>query len=651
MHTVAMTNMFLSRTTTVRVAGLVMLLAALSGCGAAEEADEFSADLPNILWLTAEDMSADLGAYGDAYAETPHLDRLARQGVTYTNAFATAPVCSPARFTLLTGIYATTAGTQGLRSQAPIPDDVTGFPAYLRALGYYATNNVKTDYNTSAEPRLVAESWDERSDQAHWRGREDGQPFFAVFNHMHTHQSRISFLDTEFPELADGLGTHDPAAAPLPPYYPDDPDVRKTVARYYDAVTAMDAHVGRLLAELEEDGVADNTIVFFYGDHGTGLPRGKRVLYDSGLHVPLIIYFPPKWRHLAPTPPGSSTDRLVSFVDFAPTMLRLVGEEAPAHMQGAPFLNADSLAEREFVFGARDRVDEAYDMARSVRDERFLYIRHYHPHLSWNQPEFFSDQAPIRQAITRLAEAGALNAAQMTYAGPSKPAEELFDTVTDPYQLRNLADSPAYIDVLDRMRSRLTQWEVETRDIGFLDEAEALRLAERTGRTPLEFGADPSAYPLARVLDAANLVGQPRASARQAALLGDANVAVRYWAALGLRAAGANDPLSVEALRRALQDANPAVRTEAAAALVALNDASEGLAVLEAALESAAPLDVLRAARALQLLGDKAAPAAEAMRRVMERAQDDAVYGPDALYIRFALEPALAEEKGATEVY
>ena len=211
---------FPKTTTMARIAGLLVLFAALHGCGSAEDAAESASGLPNILWLTSEDMSADLGAYGDAYAQTPHIDQLARQGVTYTNAFATAPVCSPARFTLLTGIYATTAGTQGLRSQAPIPDDITGFPAYLRELGYYTTNNVKTDYNTAAEPRLIAESWDESSAEAHWRGREDGQPFFAVFNHMHTHQSRISFLDTEFPELAGALGTHDPAAAPLPPYYP-----------------------------------------------------------------------------------------------------------------------------------------------------------------------------------------------------------------------------------------------------------------------------------------------------------------------------------------------------------------------------------------------------------------------------------------------
>ena len=370
------------------------------------------------------------------------------------------------------------------------------------------------------------------------------------------------------------------------------------------------------------------------------------MLYDSGLHVPLVIYFPEKWQHLAPVPPGSSTDRLVSFVDFAPTMLRLVGHDVPEHMQGMPFLGEDSMTEREFAFGARDRVDEAYDIARSVRDDRFLYIRHYHPHLSWNQPEFFSDQAPIRQAITRLARAGALNAAQMSYAGPSKPSEELFDTVTDPYQLRNLVTSSAYLDVLDRMRARLTQWEVETRDLGFMDEAEVLRLAEQTGQAPLEFAADPSVYPLTRVLDTARLVGQPRGTDRQAALLRDPDDAVRYWAALGLRVAGARDPLSQDALRSALQDAVPAVRVEAAGALVELDGASEALEALEEVLQGGDPLDVLRAARALQLLGDKAAPAQETMRRVMEQAQDDAVYGPDALYIRFALEPALAEEQG-----
>jgi N-sulfoglucosamine sulfohydrolase len=413
---------------------LAAVLLLFQGCSVREPVEQ---DMPNIVWITAEDMSANVGAYGDDYAITPNIDRLVERGIRYDNAFATAPVCSPARFALITGIYATTAGTQGLRSRAPIPDDITGFPAYLRELGYYTTNNVKTDYNTADEQRLIDESWDESSATAHWRGRKEGQPFFAVFNHMHTHQSRISFLDTEFEELEGYLGRHDPAEAPLPPYYPDEPEVRKTVARYYDAITAMDASAGRILRQLEEDGVADNTIVFFYGDHGVGLPRGKRVLYGSGQHVPLVVYFPPKWEHFAPGSPGTSTGRFVSFIDFPPAVLSLVGLEAPEYMQGMAFLGEHRGEARSYVVGARDRVDEAYDLARAVRDEQYLYIRHYMPHRSWNQPEYFSDQAPIRRAITRRAEEGTLNEAQLSYAGPTKPVEELFDVARDPHQILN----------------------------------------------------------------------------------------------------------------------------------------------------------------------------------------------------------------------
>ncbi|MEX0600999.1 MAG: sulfatase, partial [Rhodothermales bacterium] len=424
-----------------RVLSVILTTLLVQGCDVQDDAAPLEGELPNIVWITGDDLSPNLGAYGDEFATTPNLDRLAEEGVRYTNAFATAPVCSPARFTLITGIYATSAGTQGLRAHAPIPDDIHGFPSFMREVGYYATNNVKTDYNTADEQRLIDESWDESSATAHWRGRDEGQPFFSVFNLMHTHQSRISFLDTEFEELEGFLGRHDPEEAPLPPYYPDESEIRQTVARYYDAVEAMDARAGEILAQLEEDGVAENTIVMFYGDHGRGLPRGKRVLYDSGLRVPFIAYFPERWEHLAPAEAGSVTDRLVSFVDFPSTTLSMIGLDVPDYMQGQVFLGPDRDAPRDRVYGARDRVDEAYDKARSVRDDRYLYIRNYNPHRSWNQPEYFSDQAPIRQAITQRAEAGNLNEDQLTYAGPSKPHEELFDVVADPHQLDNLAGS------------------------------------------------------------------------------------------------------------------------------------------------------------------------------------------------------------------
>jgi hypothetical protein len=425
--------------------------------------------------------------------------------------------------------------------------------------------------------------------------------------------------------------------------------VRQTVARYYDAITAMDAEVGRRLAELDEDGVAANTIVFFYGDHGMGLPRGKRTLYDSGLHVPLIAYFPPRWEHLAPAARGAATGRLVSFVDFAPTILSLAGEPPPQYMQGRSFLGTRADAPRADVVGARDRVDEAYDLARAVRDDRFLYIRHYHPHRSWNQPEYFSDQAAMRRAITERARAGTLDEAQRTYAGPARPVEELFDTSRDAHQVHNLAGSPEHAGVLARMRQRLGEWQIATRDLGFLPESMALRLSE-AGRTPMDVARDPAVYPLERILDTASLVGRDDAVAEQIARLGDPNAVVRYWAGVGLVAAGRAAAPALAPLRRALADPAPELRIVAAEALARLNGSREALRTLEAALLSDQSQVVLLAARTLQLLGASAAPARGAMEQVLARTQDEAAYGIDALFIRFALEPALSKPRGPTEV-
>jgi arylsulfatase A-like enzyme len=320
------------------------------------------AERPNILWITVEDMSPNLGCYGDRYATTPNLDRFAGEAVRYTRAFATAPVCSPSRSCLITGLYATSLGTQRLRSNFPIPDAIKGFPAYLRAAGYYTSNNVKTDYNTADEPRLIRESWDECSGKANWRGRKPGQPFFSVINLMTTHQSRTSVWS--FEEFERQVGSrldpglrHDPERAPLPPYYPETDLARRTLARYYDCITVMDQEVGQILADLAADGLAGNTIVFYYSDHGMGMPRGKRVLQDSGMQVPLMVRFPEKWRHFAPGGPDEALDRLVSFVDFPPTVLSLAGVDIPDHMQGTAFLGAKAGPARQFVYGARDRVD------------------------------------------------------------------------------------------------------------------------------------------------------------------------------------------------------------------------------------------------------------------------------------------------------
>ena len=633
---------------------------------------ESAPDLPNILWITVEDMSPNLGALGDAYALTPNIDRLASESVRYTNAFATAPVCSPSRSTLITGVYATSLGTQRLRSRFPIPAMIKGCPSSLRAAGYYTTNNVKTDYNTADEARLIEESWDESSESAHWRGRAEGQPFFAIFNDMTTHQSRsMSWSYEEFQEKVQSRLTpeeiHDPDQAPVPPYYPDTPVVRKTIARYYDCVTAMDKNVGRILAELEEDGLAGDTIVFFYSDHGAGLPRGKRVLYDSGTHVPLLIRVPEKYQHLAPAAPGETVDRLVSFVDFPPTLLSLLGLEIPEYMQGTPFLGAAAGEPREYVFGARDRIDEAYDLARSVRDREYLYIRTYMPHLSYNQPSAYPDTADISKEIERLATAGRLKGPQLAYAGPRRPREELYAVQEDPLQLENLVYSDEHQEALSRMRRELESWIRRTHDVGFLPEADAWARLDGHA-TPWDLARDPEAYPQERITAAAAMVGREDALEDQAGLLADPDAAVRYWAAVGLAASARAPEKSREALHTALGDSSAVVRIAAAGALarharlaVAAEpgpgggpegaaapapaddtepepdgqaDLDAALAVLEKELAGEDLDAALLACRTLELLGERARPAARAMRSAAARFED--VEGDQSLFIRFS---------------
>ncbi|MCL4201978.1 MAG: sulfatase-like hydrolase/transferase [Pirellulaceae bacterium] len=604
---------------------------------------------PNILWLTAEDLSPHLGCYGDAYARTSVLDRLAAQGVRYTQAFATAPVCSPARSCLITGMYATSLGTQRLRSQFPIPPEIRGFSAYLRQSGYYCSNNVKTDYNLRNEPAFIADAWDESSPRAHWRNKNPGQPFFAVFNFMTTHQSRISVWPHE--EFEREIGSklspqerHDPAAAPLPPYYPDTAEARRAWARYHDCITKMDHEVGEFLDQLEADGLADDTIVFFYGDHGMGMPRGKRLLHDSGMQVPLIVRFPDKWRHLAPAAAGETTDRLVSFVDFAPTVLSLCGRSVPDHMQGSAFLGSATGEPRRYVYGARDRVDEVFDLSRSVRDGRWLYIRNFMPHLSWMPPERYSDGSTFRREFRRLAAAGQLNADQLTYAAPRRAIEELYDTQADPHQLHNLAERAEHREQLERMQSELIRWMTDSRDAGFLTEPQVWqRIAPNS--TPREMARNTMLYPWSDLLRTADLVGRSGALDEQVKLLAHDDDGVRYWAAVGLHAAATaghlNDPTVRSAVQDRLADPSPVVRIELAAALMALGPNDDALAVLTKDLGHDRPDIVLHAARAAELLGDRARPLLSTMRETLEQARANEQRGDMPMFIRFSLEAAL----------
>ncbi|AHG88240.1 sulfatase [Gemmatirosa kalamazoonensis] len=441
---------------------------------------------PNILWISTEDLSLRVGAYGDRVARTPNLDRFAREGLRFTRAFTTAPVCAPSRAAIITGMYQNAIGAQHMRTGENTIEDLPGpyeavppfyvkaFPEYLRAAGYYTTNNVKTDYQFGT-PFTI---WDDVSDKAHWRNRPDKrQPFFSVFNLMTTHESMV------FPAVLRGRRpVTDPSQVQVPPYYPDTPKVREALAQWYDNIAAMDTQVGALLRQLEEDGLADNTIVFFWSDHGDGLPRAKRSLYDSGLRSILMVRWP-KPLH-PPFAPGAVSDRLVSFIDLAPTVLALAGVPVPAHMQGGVLFGLGAAPAPRYVFAARDRMDVEYDMMRSARDARYLYIRNFQPELPYVGFIPFRNQSPIMQELLRMHAEGTLAGPAALWLRNSRPPEELYDAEADPHQIRDLSRDPAHRATLARMRDAVTHWMRLIDDQGLVNEPEMIQRMWPGGAQP-----------------------------------------------------------------------------------------------------------------------------------------------------------------------
>jgi arylsulfatase A-like enzyme len=604
---------FASRMRSRLLSPLLFLIILVTGIHAAER--------PNILWITAEDMSATLGCYGDNYATTPNIDAFARQSVRYTKAFATAPVCSPSRSCLITGCYAPSLGTQQMRSAFPIPERMKGFPSLLRREGYYTSNNVKTDYNNANWEKIIRASWDESSPGAHFNQRENKeQSFFSIFNLMTSHQSRSMVWPYERfqadvqSKLSPGE-IHDPKLAPLPPYYPDTPVVRKTVARFYDCVTAMDKEVGQILRQLEADGQADNTIVFFYSDHGSGMPRHKRALLDSGMHVPLMIRFPENYAHLAPGKPGTTTDRLVSFVDYAPTVLSLLNLPIPGEMQGRPFLGEAELPAREYVFGHRDRVDEVRDLARSVRDKQFLLIRNFMPHLGYNQYTAWPDLGEIRHEFYAAAQEGNNSGPLGHFLSSRRAPIEFYDCAKDPQNLNNLADEPKYQEVIWRMNARLRRHLRETRDLGFFPESDAWEIS--AGSNPWD-AARTRNLRLEDLVSAATKVG----SADEGAFIEELqswNPGVRYWGAIGLAAREKLSTKGKRALQLGLKDASAAVRIECAGALANGGGNKRALRVLARELKNENFTVVLHAARTIELLGKNAMTVIPAMQKLVKR--------------------------------
>ncbi|MBL9155188.1 MAG: sulfatase-like hydrolase/transferase [Verrucomicrobiales bacterium] len=612
----------------------VLLLSLATATGATEPR-------PNILWITAEDMSADLGCYGDRYATTPHIDRLATRSIRYTRAYAESPMCAPSRCALITGMHTGPLGTSPMRSNHPVPAGVRGFPALLREAGYHCTNNVKTDYNVADEPAMIRDAWDESSATAHWRGRPAGKPFFCVLNYMDTHQSRSSRDDhADFVGKVQSRLTaaeiHDPAAAPLPPYYPDTPTARRTVARYYDCITTLDHFVRDTLADLEADGLAQDTIVFFFSDHGAGLPGGKAAAYRRGLHVPLLVHVPEKFRHLAPAANGTVSDRLVSFVDFAPTVLSLAGVALPGHLHGRPFLGPAIPEPPTHVHGTRDRMDETLEVTRWLSDGRYHLVRSFDPRPPADQQTLLScynSHGELCREIRSLKAAGQLTEAQTRLWGDHRPPVQLFDTETDPWCQHDLADDPAHADRLTHLLGELERIMLANRDLGLWPEPERVEAGP---------GAD---YPQERVLAVANGIGRAGIS-RDPFLkaLADPHPAVRYWAIVGLSTLGNEAGDDNAAFQTALDDSAASVRIAAAETLVRRGEtASTGRALdlLTRELDSRNEYAASRAARSLELLGESARPALEAMRDTLKRRSSGFFLekGPDATH--YALEFSL----------
>lgn len=429
---------------------------------------------PNILWITCEDMSPHLGSFGEKVAKTPNLDQLAKEGVKCTNVFSTAGVCAPSRNALITGMYQTSIGGHQMRTlqtpatqqyspvasySAMVPEYVKCFPEYLRKAGYYCTNNEKQDYQFIA-PVTV---WDENSRTADWRGRQDkSQPFFSIINLMTTHESQVFMRDKEPLQVS-------PDDVIVPPYYPDNQIIRKDIARFLTNVQVMDKQVGEIIQKLKDDGLYDNTIIFFYSDHGDGLPFVKRELYDRGLRVPMIIRFPNAEQQ------GTTDSQLISFVDFAPTVLSLANIPIPKHLQGQAFLGKQkATTPRKYYYAARDRMDTEVDRVRAVSDGRFKYLKNYMPERPYYQDIKFRLQQKGMIEILRLKDEGKLNEQQMYWFRQSKPVEELFDMQTDPYEFNNLAENPKYQAKLLELRAKHEEWLKKYGDLGATPEKEML---------------------------------------------------------------------------------------------------------------------------------------------------------------------------------
>lgn len=495
---------------------------------------------PNILWITFEDTSPQfIGAYGNKVVSTPNIDKLASEGILFKNAFSTGTVCSPSRTAIVTGVKTYETGSGNHRSKYSIPDFIKGFPYYLQELGYYTSNNNKTDYNVAKVKEFINETWHESSNKAGWWNRENGQPFFSVFNFMESHQSRVMtgsydwykknvlYQIPETERIADD-------AFELPPFYADNKPMRKQFARLYNSIKLADIRIGKLLDRLEKEHLRDNTIIFLFADHGEGIPRGKTNGINLGYRVPFIMWFPEKYMHLSPfTGKGKAVANLVDFTDLAPTLINLAGGTPPGYMKGRNMLDKKDK-DKEFLFLSSDRSDNGIDMVRTVTDGRWIYSRNYMPFMPEAKYIRYMEMGEIKQQMRLDLTMGKLNEIQKSLFEP-RPAEFLFDIENDVWELENLATSSEHHHRLQAMRKALKEHVLQSKDVHFLPEYEIRKLS-KTG-TAYNYRLDSTNYDLEKVYSAASLSGFKTAEVakKQIELLVDEDKIVRYWAIMGLK--------------------------------------------------------------------------------------------------------------------
>ena len=579
---------------------------------------------PNIVWISCEDISPHLGCYGDPHAITPNLDKLAQEGTRYTNAFTTAGVCAPCRSAIITGMYQNSIGTHHMRCSATIPTWLEPFPMLLREAGYYCTNNSKTDYQFSKPAKK--EIWDVSGAKGHWKNRpQKSQPFFAVFNFTGCHESGIaseSKYKSVTEELLPSQRQNPEELTTLPPYYPDTPVTREDWKRNYELITAMDAWAGDLIQQLKDAGEYENTIIFFWSDHGVGLPRAKRWLYDSGTHIPFIIRIPKKFQEPNQSEVASIDNQLISSVDFAPTALNLTGIDIPPYLQGRAFLGKHLGPPRKFVYGARDRMDERYDIIRTVRDERYRYIRNFEPLKPYYQYMNTPEKGATMQEIRKKEASSQLDPVMALFSANEKPVEELYDTHADPFEIHNLADDPAFSQRLGEMRHALSEWQNKIGDVGLIPEAEIEILEQGAGSCFAILHSttknNSTEKRLAMLVDIATSASEgPASIPKLLQALQDKDASIRYWAATGIGNIGSAAMSTLTRVAESLNDPSPSVRIAAARAVAKLGSPEEALPVLEAELQSDHQWGRLAAAIVLDEMDNEARPALPSLKQAL----------------------------------